>query len=168
MDIKQSDIDTVESAGVLDGQDVKLIRLRGGLWMAISKTANSIKEKVLSVGSHPAIVKFNVKKQFPNFQMAMYKSEVFANEPEVEDHSHFLSEDLLKSGYELYSLQDNNSIEFQISKNGIKEVSVASFIMEDSLFVNKTEVKPEFSRALAGAALEKTLPNGIKKIKIQK
>ena len=168
MNIRQSDIDTIESAGMLDGNEVKLIRTIGGFWMAICKLGKSLKETVLSAGSHPAIVKFNIQKQYPQFQPAMYKSEAFLAEPTVESHSHFLTEELIKSGYEIYSLQNVNSIDFHITKEGVKQSEIKSVISNEALFIPELKTDVVFSRALAGATLEKALSNGVKKIKIQK
>src|SRR5271168_4514372 len=105
LSLQPDDIDTVEDAGILEGQPVKMIRTKGGFWMAIHKG------KVLAGGSHPAIVKHSVSKMYNSFQPAMCKSEGF-EDAVVEQHSHFLSDDLRKSGHDIYSIQTSNNVEF--------------------------------------------------------
>lgn len=159
MNLQASDIDQVDDAGVLDGQPVKMIRTKGGFHMAIHKG------KVLAGGSHPAIVKHSVSKMFPSFQPVMCKSEGF-EEAVVDQHSHFLSDDLRKSGHDIYSVQTNNNIEFQITKNNLTVASISSSIQNDSLFIDELKFPKEFSKAMAGATTEKALDCKMKKIKI--
>jgi len=139
MDIQPNDIDTVETGGMLDGQEVKLIRLKGGFWMGIHRG------KAISGGSHPAIVKHTISKMFPNFQAAMCKSESMADAL-VEKHSHFLSDDLRKSGHDIYSIQNGSDVEFQITKQNMKVASLQTVLREDALFV--PEVKRPFLAVL--------------------
>ena len=116
LSLQPADIDVVEDAGVLDGQPVKLARTKGGFWMAIHRG------KVLAGGSHPAIVKHSVSKMHHNFQPVMCKSEGF-EEAVVDQHSHFLSDDLRKSGHDIYSIQTGANVEFQITKHNTKLAS---------------------------------------------
>ena len=166
--ISTSDIDTVEEAGMLDNSPIKLIKLKGGFWLGVGKTKNSQKETVLSAGSHPAIVKFNIQKSYPHFQPSMYKSELLAQEAIVDKHSHFLSEDLRKSGYDIYSVQNGNVINFEVTKNNFKENEMKTLLTKDALVVLDLKGPQELARALAGASLEKAIACGVMKIKIQK
>lgn len=159
MNLTPDDIDTVEDAGILDGQTIKLCRGRGGFWFAVHKG------KVISGGSHPAIVKHSISKMFPNFQPAMCKSEGF-EESAVDSHSHFLSDDLRKSGHDIYSIQTGQNIEFQITKNNLRVASVTGSVQEDSLVINELNFPKEFAKAMAGAATEKALDCKMKKIAI--
>lgn len=160
MDLKPEDIDTIEDAGILDGQPVKLARTRGGFWMGICKG------KVLAGGSHPAIVKHSVSKMYPSFQPVMCKSEGF-EDAIVDQHSHFLSDDLRKSGHDIYSLHTANNVEFQITKNNLKVASVSGSIQNDSLIINEVQFPKEFAKALAGATTEKALDCKLKTIKLR-
>jgi len=153
-------IDTVEDAGVLDGQPVKLCRTKGGYWMSIHKG------KVISGGSHPAIVKHAVSKMYPNFQPVMCKSEGF-EDAVVDQHSHFLSDDLRKSGHDIYSIQTGTDIEFQITKNNLKVASVMGALQDDSLFIDELKIPKEFAKAMAGATTEKALDCKLKTIKVK-
>ncbi len=160
MNITPDQIDIVEEGGMLDGQPTKLIRLKGGFWMAIHKG------KVLAGGSHPAIVKHSVSKMYPSFQPAMCKSEGF-EDAIVDQHSHFLSDDLRKSGHDIYSIQTGSNVEFQITKNNLKIASVSGSVQNDALVINEIQFPKEFAHAMAGAATEKALDCKMKTIKVK-
>lgn len=160
LNLQPDDIDTVEDAGMLDGQPVKLARSRGGFWMGIAKG------KIIAGGSHPAIVKHTISKMFPSFQPVMCKSEGF-EEAVVEKHSHFLSEDLRKSGHDIYSLQTGNDIEFQITKHNMKVASVNATIQNDSLYIPELNFPKEFVRGMSGATTEKAIACKTKAIKVK-
>ena len=160
MNLQPADIDTVEDAGILDGQPVKLARTKGGFWLAIHKG------KVLAGGSHPAIVKHSISKMHSGFQPVMCKSEGF-EESVVDQHSHYLSDDLRKSGHDIFSVQTGNDVEFQITKNNLKVASVTGSLLGDALFVYELEFPKEFAKALAGATTEKALDCKKKMIKIK-
>ena len=160
LSLQADDIDTVEDAGVLEGQPVKLARTKGGFWMGIWKG------KVLAGGSHPAIVKHSISKMHNNFQPVMCKSEGF-EDAVVDQHSHFLSDDLRKSGHDIYSIQTANNVEFQITKNNLKVASVTGSIQDDSLLIDEIKFPKEFSKAMAGATTEKALDCKMKTIKVR-
>ncbi len=160
MNITPEQIDQVEDAGVLDGQPVKMIRTKGGFHMAVHKG------KVLAGGSHPAIVRHSISKMYPNFQPVMCKSEGF-EESVVDSHSHYLSDDLRKSGHDIYSIQTGDNVEFQITKHNTKVASVSGSLLGDSLFVYELEFPKEFAKAMAGATTEKALDCKKKMIKVK-
>ena len=160
MNLQPSDIDQVDDAGVLDGQPVKMIRTKGGFHMAIHKG------KVLAGGSHPAIVKHSVSKMYPSFQPVMCKSEGF-EDAVVDQHSHYLSEDLRKSGHDIFSIQTGQNVEFQITKNNLKVASVSGSLQDDSLFIDELTFPKQFAKAMAGAATEKALDCKKKMIKVK-
>jgi len=160
MNLQPDDIDQIEDAGILDGRPVKLARTKGGFWMGICNG------KVLSGGSHPAIVKHTISKMHPNFQPVMCKSEAFSDAI-VERHSHFLSDDLRKSGHDIYSIQNAQDIEFQITKNNLKISSVFGVIQDESLIIKEINFPKQFSRAMAGATTEKALSCNSKSIKVK-
>jgi hypothetical protein len=160
LSLQPSDIDTVEEAGVLDGQTVKLLRTKGGFWLSVHNG------KVIAGGSHPAIVKHSISKMFPTFQPVMCKSEAFSDAV-VEQHSHFLSDDLRKSGHDIYSIQTGMNIEFQITKNNLKVASVTGSVQDDSLYIDELAFPKQFTKSLASAATEKALDSNLKTIKIR-
>lgn len=160
LNLKPEDIDTIEEAGMLDGQPIKLCRTKGGLWLAAGSKG------MLTAGSHPAIVKHQLTRMFPKFQPSMCKSENFSDSL-VEKHSHFLSDDLRKSGHDLFSIQDGSEIEFQITKHNIAVASLNTYLQNNSLHVPSVNFPKQFSRAMAGATTEKAIACNSTTIKIK-
>ena len=156
MQITAKEIDKIEEAGMLNGKPVKLIRTRGGFWICVGKRKHSSSEEALAAGSHPAIVKYNMEKQFPEFEPHMMKSES-GIEPLVEKHSHFLSDDLRKGGYDIFSIQHGIDVEFQITKHNSEVASVTGLIDGDNLYIENLDIPKEFSKPMAGATVEKAI-----------
>ncbi len=167
MQLTPNEIDSIEEAGILDNEPVKLLRTKGGFWIAIGKPKGKRKDEALAAGSHPAIVKFNLEKQFPDFQPSMMKSEHFSDNVIVERHSHFLSDSLRKSGHDIYSVQDGDNIEFHITKQNSKISSINGILEKGVIVIKELKVGKEFARGLAGATTEKAISCGAKKIRIQ-
>lgn len=155
MKISENEISEITEAGMLDGSPVKLVRLKGGFYIMTGKPKGKYKDEALSAGSHPAIVKYNLEKTHPSFQPSMMKSEHFSDTAIVEKHSHFLSDDLRKSGHDIYSVQEGGLVDFHITKHNLKVASVGCSIQDHFLIVNELSAPKEFSRGLAGAAVEK-------------
>lgn len=157
MQITPNEIDSIQEAGTLDGSSVKLIRTKGGFWIAVGKPRGKYKEEAIAAGSHPAIVKFNLEKTYPSFQPAMMKSEYFSDSSIVDKHSHFLTEELRKSGHDIYSVQDGEKVDFHITKHNLKIASVNGMLEKEFLIITDLDIPQEFSRGLAGAAVEKAV-----------
>lgn len=166
MQITPNEIDTIEEAGMLDGSPVKMIRTKGGFWICVGKPKNKAREEALGAGSHPAIVKYNLEKQFPGFQPNMMKSEYFIENTVVDKHSHFLSDELRKSGHDIYSVQNGSDIEFHVTKGNVKVSSVKGALVDGGLEIQDLNITKEFSRAVAGATTEKAVAVGAEKIRI--
>lgn len=167
MQINASEIESIEEAGELDKSPVKMLRTKGGFWIAVGKPKGKHKDEALAAGSHPAIVKFNLEKQYPNFLPTMMKSETILNPAVVSKHSRFLSEELLKSGHDVYSVQTGSNVEFQVTKYDVKVGTVSATLESDAMVVKKMNITEEFSHALAGATAEKALSCGVGKVRIQ-
>lgn len=167
MQITANEIASIEEAGTLDQSPVKMIRTKGGFWIAVGKPRGKYREEALAAGSHPAIVKYNLSKQYPAFQENLMKSEVFGPDEIVEKHSHFLSEDLRKSGHDVYSVQKGTDITFHVTKQNMDVGQAKGHLLEDAIVIKELTAPKEFSRALAGAAAEKALFSGAKKLKIE-
>jgi hypothetical protein len=166
MKITPNEIDAIEEAGVLNKEPVKLIRTKGGFWIAVGKPKGKRKEEAIAAGSHPAIVKYNIEKQYPDFEPAMMKSEDLTDTSVVEKHSHFLSDELRKSGHDIYSVQNGPEINFHITKHNLEVSSVKANLVEDSLVINEMKMEKAFARAMAGATTEKALSVNAKKIRV--
>ena len=167
MDIKADEITNIEEAGMLDKKPVKMLRTKGGFWIAVGQPKGKYKEEALSVGSHPAIVKFNLEKQYPGFEPALMKSEIYNDSAIVEKHSHFLSEELRKSGHDIYSVQDGSNVEFYVTKMNSQIASVNGILEKNTLVFKELKMPKELARALAGAATEKAISCNAPKIRIE-
>ena len=167
MQITANEIDSIEDVGMMNGHSVKLLRTKGGFHIAVGRQLGKNQDEALAAGSHPANVKYNLEKQYASFQPVMMKSEVSLSPAVVTKHSHYLSEDLKKSGHDVYSVQSGTSIEFQITKHDVKIGSIQTTLEKDALVVNEMKVSKEFSHALAGATTEKALSCGAAKVRIQ-
>lgn len=167
MQITPDEIAAVEEAGMLDQSPVKLIRTKGGFWIAVGKPKGKMGEIALAAGSHPAIVKYNLAKQYPGFQEHMMKSADMAeNDAIVDKHSHFLSEDLRKSGHDIYSVQKGPDISFHITRHQTQVGRVVGHLQDDSIVIDSMAAATEFARAIAGAAAEKAVSVGAKDVRI--
>jgi hypothetical protein len=167
MQLTPNEIESVDDIGILNGSPVKIIKTRGGFHIAVGRPRGKLQEEALAAGSHPAIVKFNLERQHPDFQPAMQKSELMGLEPKVESHSHFLSDSLRKSGHDLYSVQTGDKVEFHITKQNAKVSSVDASFDKGSLVFGEINIDKKFTRALAGATSEKALSANVSKIRIQ-
>jgi hypothetical protein len=168
MQITPNEIDTIEECGTLHGSPVKMIRTKGGFWIAVSKLRGKHREEAIAAGSHPAIVKFNIEKQYSDFQPALMKSEELSDSSIVDKHSHFLSEDLRKSGHDIYSVQSGPNVNFHVTKNNINVSTINGTLTDGSLILKQLKLNKEFTRALAGAATEKALSCNASTIKVGK
>lgn len=166
MNITSNEIHSIEEAGMLDNAPVKMIRTKGGFWIAVGKPKGKAREEAIAAGSHPAIVKYNIEKSYPQFQPSLMKSEGFID-PTVDKHSHFLSDELRKSGHDIYSVQTDNVIEFQIQKHGEQVGSAIGSLCGEVIVFEQIKMPKEFARALAGATIEKAMACGAKKTRIE-
>jgi hypothetical protein len=166
MKINPEEIDHIEEAGELDGKPVKLIRTKGGFWIATGRPMGRMMDQALSAGSHPAIVKYNVEKMYGNFRPSLMKSVLFNENPLVEKHSHFLSDDLRKSGHDLYSVETNGKIEFQLTFQNVKIAGAKALVKSEEIeifeLLKRNDMESEHLTALAAAVAEKALMLGLK------
>lgn len=169
MQITPNEIDSIEEAGDLNGKPVKLLRTKGGFWIAVGTPNGKLKEEALAAGSHPAIVKYNLEKQYAAaYHPSLQKSEASINPAVVTKHSHFLSEELQKSGHDIYSVQSGANIEFQITKHDIKIGSANAVLRDNAVMVrHDMDIPKEFAKALAGATAEKAIACGTSSVRIQ-
>ncbi|HEY5236722.1 MAG TPA: hypothetical protein VIJ14_11130 [Rhabdochlamydiaceae bacterium] len=165
MKIQDNEIASVEPFGMLDGKPVKLVRLKGGLNMATSTDAKGA-ENVLGAASHQAILCYTIEQRFPNFQPMLMKSET-GMKLEAESHSHFLTDDLRKSGHDIYSIQNGNEVDFFITQQNIKKSHTKAVIANDKLEVEGSNWDKMLVQSLSGAVAEKALSIGLKGVKVK-
>lgn len=156
MQITPDEIDRIEEAGSMNGGPVKLVRTKGGFWIAIGRKKGKNSEEALTAGSHSAIVKYNMEKQFPDYQPSLMKSEG-AVQPIVNKHSHFLSDDLQKSGHDIFSIQTGPSVEFHITHGHSQLAKVNGTLDNGHLCILDLSIPKKFAAAMAGATVEKAI-----------
>lgn len=166
MQITEKEIDSVEHVGELNKLPVKMIRTKGGFYIAIGREKGSPREEALAAGSHPAIVKYNLEKKYKGFEPVMMKSEG-VDQSQVESHSHFLSEDLRKSGHDIYSVQDGLKVDFHITKHNNKIATLNGHISEGQLVLNNPKFDTSFNKAVSGAVSEKALSCKVGKVTVR-
>lgn len=168
MQITPNEIASVEEAGELNNSPVKMIKTKGGFWIAVGKPRGHSKEEALAAGSHPAIVKYNMEKQFPDFQPSLMKSETYNDSAMVDKHSHFLSDDLRKAGYDIFSVQEGTTVVFHVTHQNVEKHEVSGYMSGKDFIVNLPKsVAPAFARGMAGAVTEKALAMKADSIKMQ-
>ena len=165
MKISDNDIASIEPFGIIEGKPVNLVKTKGGLNLATMQDGKG-QDTVLGAASHQAILCYTIEQRFPKFQPMIMKSEGLRLN--AESHSHFLSDDLRKSGHDIYSVQNGNDVEFYITKQNIKVASVNSSIQDNYLIiVNPTNVLKEHVNAISCAVSEKALSSGLKTVKVK-
>jgi hypothetical protein len=158
IEIKPSEIESVDSIGELDGEQVKLVKTRGGLYIAVGRPRGKKKEEVIAAGSHPAIVKYNIEKSFAEFQPAMMKSEA-GEESIVAGMSDLLPANMRKSGYDLYVLRKSNAVDFVLTQSQIEVINFPGHLTDSDLVLFKSDkvvtsdIVPAISAITAAAAM---------------
>jgi hypothetical protein len=160
MQLTPNEIDSIEQVGTLSGHPVRMIRTKGGFFIAVSRKKGNAEEEAIGAGSHPAIVRYNLEKQFSEYVPNMMKSEGFAD-PIVDKHSHYLSEELRKSGHDIFSIQTGPAVEFKITKYNAQVAKVDCSLESDHLLIHELSIPKKFASALAGAATEKACSIGL-------
>lgn len=164
MDIKEDEIKEVNKLGNLNGDEVKLVTLKGGLHIGIGKKSeDSKKSAILAVGSHPALVSYQISKQFDQkFEQNLTKTEGEVVS-EVIDYSKTLSP-LNKNilGLDIYAIKTGDDIDFKITKHNFEIFSIQATRDSDILSLNKTIKNEERLSNLNKNELSKSLEKAIK------
>ena len=166
MKINSSEIVSTEVIGMLNGEPVKLLKTSGGLVIGMGSNRKGAAPEALSCGSHRAIVIWNIEQGHSNFQPAMMKSDSFSEKVSVEKHSHFLSDDLRKSGHDIYSIQKGPVVNFHITKFDLNVSSVKGQIDKKTLILSDLSIPKQFVSAMAGATAEKATSCGVSTVKV--
>ena len=145
MDINPKEIESVKVIGKLNGEDVKMVKTIGGLFIGVGKKSPSgKKDQILSAGSHQGIIAHQIEKQFgSDYQCSLYKSEL-ESQGIIEDKTNFLSEDLKKRGVELYICTNNSNIDFILYKQGLTIGKYNTHIMKNSLEIYNCNFNKEY------------------------
>jgi tRNA pseudouridine-54 N-methylase len=167
MKINANEILSTEDVGFLNGKPVKVLRLKGGFSIAVGVPRGKRSEEALAAGSHRAVVIWNVEQKFSEFQPSMMKSDSFSEKVVVEKHSHFLSDDLRKSGHDIYSIQKGPIVNFHVTKHDMNLNSAKAQLKDASLSFTELSVPKQFVAAMAGAAAEKATSCGATSVKVE-
>lgn len=164
MDIKEDEVKEINKLGTLNGDEVKLITLKGGFHIGVGKKAeNSTKSTILAVGSHPALVSYQISKKFENkFEQTLNKNEN-GSSSEVIDYSENLNSsqrNILSLG--IYAIKENETIDFKITKHNFEVFSVKATSDEDTLSLNKIAKNEEGLNKVNKEELSKNLEKAIK------
>ena len=163
MKISENEIASSEPFGILDGKQVSLVRTKGGLNLATVSDGSN--DTVLGAASHQAILCYTVEQRFPSFQPMLMKSEGL--KLSAESHSHFLTDNLRKSGHDIYSVQNGNDVEFFVTKQSIKVGSANGSIRDNCLVIRSVNVGSDFVTPIYAAVSEKALSSGLKSVKVK-
>lgn len=171
MEIKPDEVEEVKVIGKLHDDDVKLVKTKGGFYVAIGKKKKeSNKADALAAGSHQALVAYQVEKMHgQSFQPVINKSES-EKLPEVEDLSNILPNLAKNSGLELFVLEKYNHIDFVFCKHGVELAKYETYHEDKSLKVKNYNFKGFMSpnkfvsEAIAYAMQKKMNELGLKKI----
>ena len=166
MKVNPAEIKEISDIGTLNGKPVKLLKFKGGYQMAMGFDQGKEIESILAAGSHGAIVKFNLEKQYMGYRPNLMKSEGEAS-PIVNKHSTYLSDDLLKSGHDIYSIQNGTKVEFQLTKHDVKIGNMKAELENGGLSIKESNVSKQFANAFAGAVAEKSLMCGTSKVSLK-
>ncbi len=164
MKIEQDQIDSIEPFGMLDGKTVNLARLKGGLNLATTTDKNG-RDEVLGAASHQAILCYTIEQRYPNFQPMIMKSEGL--KLSAESHSHFLTDDLRKSGHDIYSVQNGDDVEFYLTKQNMKVGGANGSKKDSCLTIQNLNIPKEAINAMSSAVSEKALSMGLKNVRIK-
>jgi hypothetical protein len=138
IEIRPSEIDSVDSIGDLDGEEVKLVRTKGGLYIAVGRPRGKKKEEVIAAGSHPAIVMYNIEKSFSNFRPSMMKSESHEFGI-VSGMTDLLPSKMRDSGYDLYVIKKSNEVDFVLTKSQIEVLKYEGRLVGSDVVISKAD-----------------------------
>lgn len=170
MDIMPEEVESVKTIGNLHGSDVKMVKTRGGLFVAIGKKEKSKnKLEALAAGSHGAIVSHHVTKQFgSDFRPAIFKSEQDSLGT-VKDNTEFLPSTAISKGMELYTISKGSTVDFVLSKYGLSVLQYSAEIEDGSLVVKKSsssiDKDSDIAKAVSKTIVRKAEELGVSKIK---
>lgn len=164
MEINKDEVKEIRKIGTLNGSEVSLVTLKGGFHIGMGKKSkNDKKGEILAVGSHPAIVSYQISKKFENkFEETMAKNEKEAM-PSVSDFSHNLSSaEKNVLGLDIYVLKKNQDLEFKVTKHNFEIFSIKASEIADQLVLEKTEKNSERLKNVDKQELSKNLEKTIK------
>lgn len=139
--IRPEEIDDIFEIGEINGNSVKAIKTIGGFYAATMKD-HSGKDQVLAGGSHPALVKFSLKKKFGNNWHPILNKSESTKEEQVLEKTYLLPKSLSDSGYNMSAVISENEIEVIVDRFGVGVMSQTHLIKHDSVeFMSGGKIK---------------------------
>ncbi len=161
MEIKDVDIDEIKVVGKLNGKEVKLIRTKGGFNIAMGQVStNSTISEPLAVGSHSAIVMFNLGKKYKQFQPVMNKSEV-EESTKVTEMTYILGDKLQNLGYDLYCLEKSYETSMSLTYQNTEVASFNLLTKNDQLTISNFKINDSKRTKKESFALSKSIQEAL-------
>jgi hypothetical protein len=155
--LKPEEIESIKEIGTLDGNPVKLIKTIGGFWCAAGKPRGKKSDEALAAGSHPAIVRHNVEKQYAmRFQPSLEKNEL-DSEPVVNDRSSLLSKENTDKGFKLYTINHIDRVEGLITHGNTTVATQLALTKAESLEIQLDVKIGDVAKAKTLGPIGKTL-----------
>lgn len=146
MQIKPEEVEEVKVIGRLFGDDVKMVKTKGGFHVAMGKRErNSRKADALAAGSHAALVSYQLEKMHGHdFEPAIFKSEA-DQLPEVEEKTDILPTEAQNAGIELFILNKSNNLDFVMCKHGVELAKYETEYSSDELVIKSYKFRQSIS-----------------------
>jgi hypothetical protein len=170
MNITEKEVERIDIVGKLNGEDVKLVKTFGGLFLAVGKKSkNGKKDQPLAAGSHQGIVLHQIEKEFGHdFHQKMHKNESDISET-IENKTDYLPNDLISKGIELYTVIKKSNIDFVVYRHGLTIGEYNTSIKKNELHIDSFSFKknyfninsPETAKALAKVMQDKVVELGL-------
>lgn len=156
--VDPKDVDFCEVVGQLNGNEVKMLKTKGGFHLFVGKPTGSKKEVVLAGTSHKAIGLYKLKKEHNGFQPSLQKSEDTLL-PKVQEIKN-------NSKYDLYSLENNGYKAICAYNCGVEVMSVLLKKEEDSYYTHSINAElakklPQQEKDLLASILAKAMTQDV-------
>ena len=154
--VDPKDVESCEVVGQLNGNDVKMLKTKGGFHLFVGKPKSNGKEVVLAGTSHRAIGLYKLKKEHNGFQQTLQKSESDLL-PQVKELQS-------NSKYDLYTLENNGYKAICAYNCGVEVMSVLLKKEEDAYYTHSINAElakklPQAEKDLLATILAKAMAN---------
>lgn len=170
MQIKPEEVEEVKVIGRLYGDDVKMVKTKGGFHVAMGKKdLNSTKADALAAGSHGALVSYQLEKMHGhNFEPSIFKSEA-DQLPKVEEKTNTLPIEAQNAGIELFILNKSNNLDFVLCKHGLELAKYETEYTADELVIKNHTFRPSLSpNKFVAEAISTVMDEKMKELKLKK
>ena len=170
MQIKPEEVEEVKVIGRLFGDDVKMVKTKGGFHVAMGKRdINSKKADALAAGSHGALVSYQLEKMHgQNFEPSIFKSEA-DQLPKVEEKTELLPIEAQNAGIELFILNKSNTMDFVMCKHGLELAKYETEYTSEELVIKNHSFRSSLSpNKFIAEAMSTVMDEKMKELKLSK